>query len=414
MIGIGESYIGAYVLACGLTERYAGLIISLPLGIASLLQLFSGQVLRIVKNRRWLVMIFALLQAFTLFLITGHSLFDRESPYLLILVLTLYWFFGLSAGPVWNAWIVAIIPYEHRTRFFSKRGPFHEVSVLIGLMAGGLLLSRSENPLLVFSLLFVVAGLSRMISVYSMFHLPDEPQNEGISFATPFDLRAFLVWLKQKNVVWMILLLGSFNLGVSIGSPFFTPFILRRLQLDYDTYMFLVALPFISRALAYSFHEKLVRRWGVKTVLLPAMAFISIMPLLWGYLPRVEWLILIQIIAGLAWTGFEYSILIKQLSDFSHSERSRVLTWTNLFIGLCNISGVLTGSIILGAQPQFSDYVKIFEISSLMRFFSILVVFAIDWKVSSLYVTKIYMRIVGVRANKGSVSKPILYVEDKE
>ena len=92
MIGLGESYIGAYSLACGFSEGYAGLITTLPLGIASILQLFSGQFLRLLRSRRWLVTILAFCQALTLFLIGEHAIFDQQSPLLLIIVLTLYWF----------------------------------------------------------------------------------------------------------------------------------------------------------------------------------------------------------------------------------------------------------------------------------------------------------------------------------
>lgn len=412
MIGLGESYIAAYALACGLSERYAGLITTLPLGIASIFQLFSGQILRVVKSRRWLVMTFAFAQALTLFLISGHALFDRNSPILLMFVLTFYWFFGLSAGPIWNAWIVAIIPKDYRARFFSQRGPYHEISVLLGLALTGMLLSRTPDPVITFSFMFIAAGLCRMISAYSMFRLPEEPSIGGIQMPTPMDFKAFLSWIQKRNVLWMICLLGFFNLGVSIGSPFFSPYMLKRIQLDYESYMMLVATPFISRAIAYPFFEKIVLKFGVKKILLPSMIYISFMPVLWGYFPFLGTLMIFQIFAGIAWTGFEYSILLKQLSDFSQTERSRVLTWTNLIVGMCNIVGVIIGSQILGSKPQSTNYVTLFELSTIFRILPIFVVFAIDWEVSSRYINKLYMRFVGVRANRGAVTKPILYIDD--
>ncbi|MCB0385059.1 MAG: MFS transporter, partial [Bdellovibrionales bacterium] len=373
MIGMGEAYIGAYALACGFSERYAGLIATIPLGTASIIQLFSPKLMGLVKGRRHFVIGCAVAQAFTLFLITGHAIFDRGSPTVLIAVLTLYWLFGLSAGPMWNAWIVAIIPKEHRAHFFSQRGPYHEISVLIGLVVCGLALDRTPDVLFAFSITFVLAGVSRLVSAFSMNQLPDEPATGAVRFESPSDLGAFLNWLRQKKVLWMILLIGFLNLGVSVGSPFFTPFMLKRMKLDYSTYMMLIAIPFISRAIAYQYFEKIVHRVGVKTALIPSMVIIALTPFLWSQFPYVGAVVFFQLLAGVAWTGFEYSILLKQISDFGQAERSRVLTWTNFVVGACNIVGVSLGSQLLGRNPSPIEYARVFEISTLMRFFPIFV-----------------------------------------
>jgi MFS family permease len=176
--------------------------------------------------------------------------------------------------------------------------------------------------------------------------------------------------------------------------------------------MILIATPFISRALAYKYFERLVRRVGVKAILLPSMFYISITPSLWAFFPTVPMIALFQLLSGIAWTGFEYGILIKQLADFSQAERSRVLTWTNLIVGIFNIVGVSIGSQMLGKNPTALDYNHLFELSSVMRFVPILVVFAIDWKVSARYIKKFYFRFLGARVNRGGVTRPILYVDE--
>lgn len=412
MIGLGEAYISAYALACGLSERYSGLISTIPLGAASIIQLASPQLLRVFQSRRRFVIFCAGAQAVTLALLTGHAFFDRGSPTLLILLLTLYWFFGLSAGPCWNAWIVAIIPKEMRTKFFSQRGPFHEISVLLGLVVGGLALQNFHDRVLTFAFLFTFAASFRLVSTFSLYKLPDEPLEGPVYVATPIDLKAFARWLGKPSVLWMLVLIGLLNFGVSIGSPYFTPFMLKQMHLDYVTYMMLIATPFISRALAYKYFERLVRRVGVKAILLPSMLYISITPSLWAFFPTVGMIALFQLLSGIAWTGFEYGILIKQLADFSQAERSRVLTWTNLIVGIFNIIGVSIGSQMLGKNPTALDYNHLFELSSLMRFIPILVVFAIDWKVSARYIKKFYFRFLGARVNRGGVTRPILYVDE--
>ena len=57
MVGIGESYLPAFVLAMGLGQVAAGLITTIPLLVGSLLQLVSPwAVARLRSHRRWVVL----------------------------------------------------------------------------------------------------------------------------------------------------------------------------------------------------------------------------------------------------------------------------------------------------------------------------------------------------------------------
>jgi hypothetical protein len=413
MIGAGEVYIGAYAIACGFSDRYSGLITALPLGIASILQLFTGRLRKLFKARKHFVIVCAAGQAFALFAITGHGLFAKDSPDLLMFMLTMYWICGLTAGPVWNAWIVSIVAKPDRPSFFAKRGPFHEITVLCALVTAGFILNYSQNKMLVFAMLFVFAGLARLGSAGSLSKLPNENARVDPDPADALDLISFKDWIRERKVRWMLVLLGSFNFGVYIGSPFFTPFMLRQLQLSHSTYMLLIALPFISRALAYRQYERIIKRVGILPVLLPAAGVIAIVPALWAWLPVLPALVLFQIVSGFAWSGFEYSILMKQLSEFPPKERSRVLTWTNFIVGFCNILGVSIGSQLLGSQPTMDDYFNIFFASAAVRAIGICSIFAVDWRISKYYLSKLYVRTLGLRFNRGGVERPILYVDDK-
>jgi predicted MFS family arabinose efflux permease len=412
MVGVGETYIGAYAINCGFSDRFAGLITALPLGIASILQLFSSRVQKWMGRRKRFVMLAAVGQALTLFLITGHNLFDRASPTLLLAVLTSYWVFGLSAGTAWNGWIVSLIAKKDRPGFFAKRGPWNEVSVLVALVGAGLSLKFVADKMLVFAFLFVVAGLARLASVFCFSKLPESVPAREPEDRDELDLPGLRQWLGQAKVRKMLLLIGVFNFGVYIAAPFFTPFMLRQLKLDYGVYMFLISLPFISRAVAYRFFEVYAPRWGLLPVLGPTMLAIALVPVLWALWPELHYLVFFQILSGVAWTGFEYSILLKQLSDFRPRERARVLTWTNFLVGLCNVAGVLIGSQILGRHPNQDSYFQLFYVSAAVRAMAIFVVFAVDWRLSQHYFNKIYWRIVGIRTNRGGENRPILHVDE--
>src|SRR4249920_2779074 len=56
MVGIGETYFPAFVLAMGMGEISAGLIASIPILVGAILQMVSpAAVVRLGSNRRWVV-----------------------------------------------------------------------------------------------------------------------------------------------------------------------------------------------------------------------------------------------------------------------------------------------------------------------------------------------------------------------
>src|SRR5581483_2154516 len=56
MVGVGETYVPAFVLAIGLGEVFAGLITTVPLLIGSILQLISPWAVQCWQShRRWVV-----------------------------------------------------------------------------------------------------------------------------------------------------------------------------------------------------------------------------------------------------------------------------------------------------------------------------------------------------------------------
>jgi predicted MFS family arabinose efflux permease len=411
MVGIGETYISAFSLAYGFSERFAGLATVLPLGVASILQLVSGRFLVFFKSRRMFVVTCAILQAICLILITLRGTSHTGKPEGLMLILAFYWLFGLSAGPVWNAWVVSLVPADRRMRFFSERGKVHELALLCGLMAGGMSLYWNQGTLQTFTTLFFIAGILRLISAFALYKHPDE--EDPVRYKPSFDLINFFKWIKSQKVIGILLFLGLFQFGVAMGSPYFSPFILKKLEMPYSLYMIVLAVPLISRAISYSFHERAVKRWGIKVVLFCCSMTIALMPLFWARFPSMYVIVLLQFLTGWSWAGFEYCILLRQIDDFGAEERSRVLTWSNLVVGVCNIMGVLVGSAWLGSTPVYENYLNLFTLSSTFRFLPLAIIFMIHWEAYTK-VRKIFVRALAIRPNKGALTRPILYIEDED
>ena len=88
MIGVGESYLPAFVLALGLSEVSAGLIVTIPLLSGAIVQLISPYLIRrLASYRRWTI-ICTLIQGFSFLPLVAAALRGSLSG-----------FTGLRPGP---------------------------------------------------------------------------------------------------------------------------------------------------------------------------------------------------------------------------------------------------------------------------------------------------------------------------
>lgn len=412
MVGIGESFMGAFTLSYGFSERFAGLVVIIPFGIASIAQVFSPTVFQKFKIQKNIVIFCSLMQSICLFLLLIQPKLYKGSNEGLIFILTCYWYFALSAGPPWNAWIVSLIPKKQLRFFFSKRGVIQQITLIISLVTGGLILAKNDGSISAFSILFFIAGIARLTSTYFLWK---HPVGEDVfEYSKPDDLKSFINWIKNKNVIGIISFVGIFRFGVAIASPFFTPFVLKQLNINYEIYTLIILTPFISRALAFNFGGKILHLYGIQRSLVFSLFLISLLPFLWTINPGAITLLGCQVLSGVGWAIFEYAILFRQIEDFKKVERSRVLTWTNFIIGVCTISGVLTGSTILGKNPSIESYESIFYLSSLFRISPIIFIFFIDWKSTRIYSMNYFFRIIGIKPNRGGEVKPVLYTKENQ
>jgi hypothetical protein len=67
---------------------------------------------------------------------------------------------------------------------------------------------------------------------------------------------------------------------VTVASPFFTPYLLRRLDFSYSAYMTLVGASFAAKGVALTFLGGICRRFGVLRVLRASAFGVVLIPFL--------------------------------------------------------------------------------------------------------------------------------------
>ena len=335
MIGAGETYLQAFVLAIGMGEVFAALIATLPQLIGSLLQLMSPWAVRSLGSHKWWVVACAGLQSLCFLPLIIAACAGQISQAAVLVVVSFYWATSLGTGPAWNTWQGTIIPRDIRAKFFARRAILCQVTTLVGFLAGGFALragKASGNDVPVFAVLFGVAMVCRIISTVCL-SLQSEPS------PIPPEMR-FLTLSEQWH---------RFSRGPS-----------GRLLL--------FAVSFVSKFVSLRWWGRLAHRTGAHRLLW--IGSLGLVPLAggWAISSNYYWLLVLQLGAGAAWGAYELALVLLFFETIHESERTSLLTLYNVANSVALAVGSLLGALILnGLGLNATSYMCVFAASTLFR-----------------------------------------------
>ncbi len=324
----------------------------------------------------------------------------------LLLIASIYWAGGLAGGPAWNSWIEQIVPRTVRAGYFAKRTRATQIATLCGFVGGGLLLQYGRGAGWVttaFAVLFLVAFLFRMISVVMLAaHKtpPAKPErakvvSDNIAGST-LDGRHLLIYLVMVQGV------------VQISGPFFTPYMLKKLEMSYVVFTLLVAVAFTAKVVSLAAWGKVAKNRGAAWLL--TFGAFAIVPLssLWTVSQSLPWLIFIQAINGCMWAAYELGFLLLFFEALPQSRRVKMLTYYNFANTAAWCLGATIGAMVLsGFDASTQGYHALFYLSSFGR--CVALVYLLSHRpVVIAKVTSIGLRVLGLRPNGSSLESPIL------
>lgn len=370
MVGCGETYFSAFALALGLSQVSSGLVATLPLLVGSLLQLASPHLLqRIGSYRRWIVACVCIQAAVFIPLVVMAV--DRRVPAALVFLFTsIYWGAGLATGPAWNTWIGTLVPVPIRARFFAWRTRLVQAGTLLGFVGAGMALQYGNSrgaTLLAFAALFAAAGLSRFVSAIALARKTEPVAPSGAD--RHVSLREFASRIGRRADGKFLLYLMAVQAAVQLSGPFFTPYMLKQMKLSYVSYMILVASAFAAKMLSLPWLGHMAHRYGARKLLL--WGAIGIMPLsaMWLVSNNFGFLVVLQVIGGVAWAGYELAWFLLFFEMLPKEERTSVLTTFNFGHSLASVIGSLVGgAVLLSLGERREVYLGIFAASAVLRF----------------------------------------------
>ncbi len=373
MVGAGEAFFPAFVLALGMSEVAAGLVATVPLLAGAVIQMASPPfVRRFGSNRRWVVLT-AALQGATFVPLIVAALVGAMPPVLLFGVVALYWGFGFASGPAWTTWVGTLVPHRIFARFFALRTRLAQAALLASLLLAGLALegaSRLGSALPMFALLFLVAAASRFVSVRVLTTQSEpEPQPPGLRDVPFLEMLRRLLSGSDGRVLLVVLAVQA---AVQVAQPFVNPYLLGQVGLPYREYALLVAMPFLARIVALPALGRVAQRHGALRVLW--IAAIALVPaaLLWTVSSSFAWMLAVQALTGFAMAAYELSAFLLYFETLPRAERTSALTTLNLLNAVAIVGGSVVGAQLLqsGAATR-GAYLTIFAVSAIVRFLAI-------------------------------------------
>lgn len=435
MVGLGETYVGAFALAIGLGEVAAGLVASVPLVVGGLLQLVSLRAVGWVGGEKRWILLGSLTQALSFLPLVTAAVVGQLSLPVLLATLSIYWAGGLATGPAWNTWMETVIPARLRTSYFASRSRLAQATTLAGFLAGGGLLAWSEQsgrPLTAFAVMFGCACFFRIISVACLArHQPllDERSSVETSSALSGWTQRSEVgssmqetqppdrpWAEDMPVVpaavkkssgfrllaYLVLLQGA----VQFSAPYFTPYMLQQQGFSYFSFVTLISVSFVSKIFSMSLWVRVTRRHSSERLLW--IGGIGLVPLsgLWIVSQNFWYLVGVQWVTGIFWAAYELGFFLRFFEVLPKSQRTRLLTLYNFAHTSAICLGALLGGLLLQRLGTTVDaYHVLFGLSSLGRLLALLVLIGV--RPVNIPIEQIRVRVLGLRVG-GSVDVPVL------
>ena len=414
MVGVGETYLAAFVLALGMQEVTSGLVTAIPPLVGGVVQLVAtAGVNRLGSPRKW-VMICASTQAASLVPLVVGAIVGSMPPWLVFLCASLYWAAALAAGGVWNTWVGMLFPPRIRARYFGRRSRACQILTLAGLLSGGFLLSTGERsgvPLAGFAACFGLASMARLSSLFFLARQADPPSDgfEHKRVSVLAVLRRAGHATDAKLIVFMV----SLQAATMVAAPYFNPFMLDELGFDKATYTTMIAASFLAKSLALPLHARYAERFGARRLLMLSSVGVSVLAAVWMVDDSPAWILPTQILAGALWGGYELATFLLLLETIPAEERTSVMGGYYLLNGLAAVTGSLIGAWLLGPEQAFEGYMLLFAISTFLRLATLPLAFRVT--ADTRKTVPLAADPIAVRPSAGSIAAPDLAgIEGKE
>lgn len=378
----GDNFFNAFAVLLQASALQLSVLTAFPQLVGAGCQLLSVWMGRYV-TRKQLVVGAAVGQALAVAGMAALGLLQGPGLIMALIFLAMFYHaLGNAIQPQWRAWMGDLVPARRRGVFFAARTRLHMVTALGVFLAGGWLLAATAADGRAgegFAWLFGAAALCRLISAALFTQMRDpEPEAPPASpdrfGGTIAQMRASL---SDRVFLRYSLFLAGMSGMVAISAPFFALYMLRDLQFSYWQFSLNSVASIVVQFLCLKRWGQVADRYGNRLVLIVCASLLPILPMLWLVSADFYYLLWVQCVSGLAWSGFSLSAA-NYLYDI-RPHRSNFATYAAM--QACMSAGFVCVGALLGGvlaaqapllqsllpRPFASDLFVVFLASGLLR-----------------------------------------------
>ncbi len=352
----GSAILVAFAIELGASNTLIGLLAAIP-HLAQLIQLPAVGIVNRLRNRRFISVVASGVGRAAWVLVAAAPLLLSRNGILAMLVTGLLITSILAAvsNCGWNSWIHELVPSDRLGKFFGRRFSYATAAGVVASMSAGLFLDHAAprlfgDGLIGYSVVFSVAFLFGLLGVFFIARIPEtryEPASRSV-----FD--ALRQPLRDVNFRNLIHFLTSWNFAVYLATPFFSVYMLRRLEMDLT---WVIALIVLGRLVNILF----LRTWGSfsdrithKSVLAVAAPLFLLCILGWTFTTLPEkhvltfpLLVALHVFMGIAMAGITLATGNIGLKLAPSGEGTSYLAATNVVSALAaGVAPLLSGRLV--------------------------------------------------------------------
>ena len=376
MQGITSSFLVPYAILLQASTIVLGILGTFPELLGALLQFFTKKLFLVSYSRKKIIVILAFLQSLLWLPLLFLPKFQLLHPsYVLLFFLCLIALCSAIISPLWNGLMLDLVPEHHRGSYFGKRNIVIAVTAFLATIIGGLILNQftTENKFLGFSILFIIAAFSRIISTLFLSKMY-EPENINTSnFSFKQDLQTFISFIthiRKESFGRYVLFISFFKFAVFIASPFFAVYMLKVLHFSYLQFALITLASVVTSVIGMKIFGKYGDTSGSKNVLFICGFLIPLIPVLWIFTKNFYILFLIEAFSGFVWAGFNLSTSNYLYDCSTKNDILDHVSYFNLFHTLFLLLGSLVGGLLIEYLPFNSlerNILTVIIISGILR-----------------------------------------------
>ncbi len=360
------TYLTLYLLALGATSAQIGFMTALASLSAAALLVPGAMLSERLRSRKGLILASGggVTRSMLLLLALTPLIFKGSSAILVMIAFKLVadGFANLSI-PAWISLTADLVPLKYRGHYFGSRNLIMGISNMIMVLLVGAMITHIGSPAgyqLAFGLAFAIG----MISTFSFSHI-QEPQPAAPRTVQPTYTPASLLHTLSADRRFLAFCAHAmlWTISLNVAGPFFNVHLVQNLKAT----AVMVGITSIVSSLTGLPGMRLFGRWadqwGPRKVQLITGLVIPVLPLAWAII-RAPWqVILINILGGFIWAGYNLSSFNFLLLLTPNEQRARYSALFQIVVTLSTAVGAALGGLI----TMHWSYPTVFVISGLGR-----------------------------------------------